>query len=63
MSQSLLTSSEKFHEAKHSFASHGVKLGSVELDLQAMMARKTKVVKMRSNQARKRRLVPAGLCL
>ncbi|CAK0775691.1 Dihydrolipoyl dehydrogenase [uncultured Gammaproteobacteria bacterium] len=44
-SKALLTSSEKFHEAKHSFASHGVKLGSVELDLQAMMARKTKVVK------------------
>ncbi|UEM20373.1 dihydrolipoyl dehydrogenase [Skermanella mucosa] len=43
-SKALLTSSEKFEEAKHSFASHGIKLGSVELDLPAMMANKNKVV-------------------
>ncbi|UEM04151.1 dihydrolipoyl dehydrogenase [Skermanella rosea] len=43
-SKALLTSSEKFEEAKHSFASHGIKLGSVELDLPVMMANKNKVV-------------------
>ncbi|WP_158047250.1 dihydrolipoyl dehydrogenase [Skermanella pratensis] len=43
-SKALLTSSEKFEEAKHSFASHGIKLGSIELDLPAMMANKNKVV-------------------
>jgi dihydrolipoamide dehydrogenase len=44
-SKALLTSSEKFEEAKHSLASHGVKLSSVELDLPTMMAHKDKVVK------------------
>jgi dihydrolipoamide dehydrogenase len=43
-SKALLTSSEKFEEAKHSFAGHGIKLGSIELDLPAMMANKNKVV-------------------
>jgi dihydrolipoamide dehydrogenase len=43
-SKALLTSSEKFEEANHSFAMHGVKLGSVSLDLDAMMAHKDKVV-------------------
>lgn len=33
-----------FHEAKHSFASHGVKLSSVEVDLPAMLAQKDKAV-------------------
>ncbi|MDX1921668.1 MAG: dihydrolipoyl dehydrogenase [Alphaproteobacteria bacterium] len=44
-SKALLTSSEKYHEAQHSLATHGVKLGSVTLDLNAMMAHKNKVVK------------------
>jgi len=44
-SKALLTSSEKFEEAKHTFAGHGIKLGSVELDLPTMMANKNKVVK------------------
>ena len=44
-SKALLTSSEKFEEAKHSLAGHGIKLGSVELDLPTMMANKNKVVK------------------
>ena len=44
-SKALLTSSEKYHEALHSLAVHGVKLGSVSLDLPAMMAHKDKVVK------------------
>ncbi len=43
-SKALLQSSEKFAEATHSFAAHGVKLSGVELDLAAMMARKDKVV-------------------
>lgn len=33
-----------YHEAKHSFASHGVKFSSVEVDLPAMMAQKDKAV-------------------
>lgn len=43
-SKALLTSSEKFHEAVHGLAVHGVKLGNVALDLAAMMAHKDKVV-------------------
>lgn len=43
-SKALLTSSEKYHEALHALATHGVKLGKVELDLPAMMAHKDKVV-------------------
>jgi dihydrolipoyl dehydrogenase len=43
-SKALLQSSEKYEEATHSFAVHGVKLTGVELDLPAMMARKDKVV-------------------
>src|SRR5688572_8738041 len=45
-SKALLTSSEKYAEAqKGHLALHGVKLGSVSLDLPAMMAHKDKVVK------------------
>lgn len=33
-----------YHEAKHSFASHGVKFAQVEVDLPAMMAQKDKAV-------------------
>ncbi len=29
-----------FHEAQHNFAAHGVKFGSVEVDLPAMMKQK-----------------------
>jgi dihydrolipoamide dehydrogenase len=43
-SKALLESSELFHEAKTSYASHGIKLPSVELDLTAMLKRKTQVV-------------------
>src|SRR5271155_2136330 len=43
-SKALLQSSEKYEEAKHTLAAHGVKLKSVELDLATMMARKDKVV-------------------
>ncbi|KAE8730970.1 Leghemoglobin reductase [Hibiscus syriacus] len=43
-SKALLHSSHMYHEAKHSFANHGVKLSSVEVDLPAMMAQKDKAV-------------------
>ncbi len=43
-SKALLQSSEKFAEAKDHFAEHGIKVGSVKLDLKAMMGRKDKVV-------------------
>jgi dihydrolipoamide dehydrogenase len=43
-SKALLQSSEKFAEATHAFAAHGVKVSGVELDLGTMMARKDKVV-------------------
>jgi dihydrolipoamide dehydrogenase len=43
-SKALLQSSEKFEDATHHFAAHGVKLGGIELDLPTMMARKDKVV-------------------
>ncbi len=43
-SKALLESSEKFVEAQHELAEHGVGVGSVKLDLAKMMARKEKVV-------------------
>ena len=44
-SKALLESSERYLEAKSHLAEHGVKVGSVELDLAAMHARKDAVVK------------------
>lgn len=43
-SKALLHSSEKFAEANHSFAAQGIEIGSIKLNLTAMMARKDKVV-------------------
>src|SRR5690349_11349000 len=43
-SKALLQSSEKFAEAGHALAEHGVKVGDISLDLGAMMGRKDKVV-------------------
>jgi len=43
-SKALLQSSHKFEEAGHDMAKHGVKLGSVDLDLAALMGRKDAVV-------------------
>ena len=43
-SKALLQSSERFVEARHTLAEHGVKIGEVSLDLAAMMGRKDKVV-------------------
>lgn len=43
-SKALLESSELYHEARHSFGAHGVKLGGVELDLATLLARKDRIV-------------------
>ena len=43
-SKALLQSSEKFAEANHALAVHGIKAGKIELDLATMLARKDKVV-------------------
>ncbi|CAI2931826.1 dihydrolipoyl dehydrogenase [Aminobacter niigataensis] len=43
-SKALLMSSEKFDDARSQLAQHGVDVGSVELNLAAMMTRKDKVV-------------------
>ncbi len=43
-SKALLSSSEKFAEAEHALAAHGVKVSGVKLDLPAMMAHKDAVV-------------------
>jgi dihydrolipoamide dehydrogenase len=43
-SKALLFSSERFHEAGHGLARHGIKIAGVELDLPAMMAQKDRVV-------------------
>ena len=43
-SKALLYSSEKYAEARHELAVHGVEVGSLKLNLAAMMARKDKVV-------------------
>jgi len=44
-SKALLESSEKYAEARHDLAAHGVKVAGVELDLAAMLKRKESVVK------------------
>ena len=43
-SKALLQSSEKYAEATHSFAEHGIKTSGLDLDLGTMLARKDKVV-------------------
>jgi dihydrolipoamide dehydrogenase len=43
-SKALLQSSEKYSEAQHTLAQHGVKVSGVDLDLTTMMSRKDKVV-------------------
>lgn len=43
-SKVLLNSSEKFEEAQHGLADHGIAVSGVKLDLKKMMARKDKVV-------------------
>jgi dihydrolipoamide dehydrogenase len=48
-SKALLVSSEKYADAMHGLATHGVRVGSVGYDLPTMMAHKTKVVKDNTN--------------
>jgi dihydrolipoamide dehydrogenase len=43
-SKALLQSSEKYEEAQHALAVHGIKVSGVALDLPVLMARKDKVV-------------------
>lgn len=43
-SKALLESSHLYEEAKHRFSDHGLKIEGLELDLQAMMTRKEKIV-------------------
>jgi dihydrolipoamide dehydrogenase len=45
-SKALLDSSEHFRTVRHGLAAHGITVGSVALDLGAMMARKDRVVKV-----------------
>src|ERR1700755_3146380 len=44
-SKALLDSSEYYSMASHEFKDHGIQVGTLRLDLKAMMARKEKVVK------------------
>jgi dihydrolipoamide dehydrogenase len=48
-SKALLQSSHLFDEANHAFASHGIKVGKIEIDLATMMARKDGVVKQNAS--------------
>lgn len=43
-SKALLESSERYYEARHTFAAHGIKLPDVQLDLPTMLGRKDTVV-------------------
>jgi dihydrolipoamide dehydrogenase len=43
-SKALLDSSERYHQATHDFAAHGIEVGQVGLDLARMQARKQTVV-------------------
>ena len=47
-SKAMLESSERYHEAKDALLVHGVKVGSVELDLPTMLRRKDEVVRGRT---------------
>src|SRR5262245_1405685 len=44
-SKALLESSEKYAEAAHGLAAHGISVGNLGLDLGKMLARKDKIVK------------------
>ena len=47
--KALLDSSEFYHQAKHDFAKHGLKVGSIDIDLPAMLKRKDGVVTANAN--------------
>ncbi len=44
-SKALLDSSEHYHNAAHTFKTHGIKLDNLQVDLEQMIARKAEVVK------------------
>lgn len=44
-SKALLDSSEHFHNAEHTFATHGIKINKPKVDIKQMIARKADVVK------------------
>jgi dihydrolipoamide dehydrogenase len=48
-SKALLDSSEHFFNAKHNFATHGIKVSNVEADLAQMIARKEEVIAQTCN--------------
>jgi len=48
-SKALLESSELLNQSQHDFAAHGIEVASVKLNLDAMMARKNKIVKDLTN--------------
>lgn len=43
-SKALLESSEMYHKATHEFVTHGIKVGTPQMDIGAMQARKAKIV-------------------
>jgi len=51
-SKALLDSSERYHQARHKMAAHGIEIKDVRLDLEAMMSRKSKVVEELSKNLR-----------
>ena len=48
-SKTMLESSELFHRAQHEFKKHGIKIGSVELDITAMQKRRASIVRQLTN--------------
>src|SRR5688572_28917476 len=48
-SKALLDSSERYYQAKHQFARHGIEVGELKLDLAKMLSRKNDVVKGLTN--------------
>src|SRR5262245_53464299 len=48
-SKALLQSSENYEQAHHHFADHGIKIGSLSLDLVRLLARKDTVVKQNND--------------
>ncbi len=48
-SKALLESSELYHRARHEFGKHGIKAGSIELDLAAMQKRRAGIVRQLTN--------------
>ena len=48
-SKAMLESSELFHKAEHEFKKHGIKTGTVELDLTAMQKRRAGIVRQLTN--------------